>query len=140
MLHITSVILSAALGLAMVLNLAMKPKFSARISTICLAIGVTGGLLFYGLGWIETTGNLFLALIRTPLSVFRMFVGVNELSAISESTLVSTKAGLIIFWAVHLIAFYSMASAAMLTIGAAVLRQPSFCSGHCRTSQPLHPE
>ena len=126
MLHITSVILSAALVLAMVLNLAMKPKFSARISTICLAIGVTGGLLFYGLGWIETTGNLFLALIRTPLSVFRMFVGVNELSAISESTLVSTKAGLIIFWAVHLIAFYSMASAAMLTIGAAVLRQLRF--------------
>lgn len=126
MATISAVILSAALLLAMILNLALKPSFSARITRWCLCAAAIGGLLYYGLGFYETTGDLALTVIRTPVFVLRMFIGVNELGAISSSRLVSTEPGLIGFWLAHLLAFYSMASAAMTALGAELLRQLRF--------------
>ena len=122
MLYLSAAILSAALLLAMILNLALKPSFSARLTTGCMVAAVLGGLLFYGVGFAETTGDLLLTIIRTPLAVIRMFVGVNELSAIAGSSLVSGPVGIFLFWLLHLLAFYSMASAAMITLGAEALR------------------
>ena len=122
MLTVSSLVLSTALFLAMVANLTLKPKFSAKIAAGCMLVGVVGGLLFYGIGFAETTGSLALSLLRTPFSVMRMFVGVNELSAIEKSTLVSTQTGIVVFWIVHLAAFYSMTSAALTTLGAKILR------------------
>ena len=110
----------------MVLNLTIKPEFSRKLTTAFMLAAVIGGLIYYGVGFAEITGNLLLSVIRTPMCVIRMFIGVNELSAIQGSTLVSTDAGLILFWLIHLLAFYSMASAAMITIGAAALRYLRF--------------
>jgi len=123
LLSTQAVILSAALVLAMVLNLALKPAFSVRISTAIMVIVLLGGLLFYGAGYMEVTGDLLLTVVRTPVFVFRMFIGINELPAIADSRLVSTPAGLFVFWLLHLFAFYSTASAAMNTLGAEALRQ-----------------
>ena len=123
MLSVSILVLSAALLLAMVLNLSLKPAYSARLTTICMLTAVAGGLIFYGFGFAETTKDLLLSVIRTPIAVTRMFVGVNELSAIASSRLVSTKLGRILFWLIHLMAFYSVASAAMLSLGAETLRQ-----------------
>ncbi len=123
MVSTTAVILSAALLTAMILNLALKPSFSGRLIVICMAYAVIAGLLFYGVGLYETTGDLALTAVRTPLSVFRMFLGVNELSSIASSRLVSTRLGLFCFWAAHLMAFYSITSAVMNTLGAELLRQ-----------------
>ena len=119
---VSVLLLSAVLLLAMILNLTLKPAWSARLSTACMVTALIGGLLFYGCGYAETTGDPMLSILRTPFSVFRLFVGVNELSAIAGSTLVSTKAGVLVFWLIHLMGFYSMASAAMLTLGAQALR------------------
>lgn len=118
----TVVLLSTALLLAMVLNLAMKPSFSAKLTTACMIIALAGGLLIYGWGFSEVTGDIGISMIRTPLSVVRMFVGINDLAAIDGSAPVSTTAGVAGFWMVHLLAFYSMASAAMFTLGEEALR------------------
>ena len=126
MLTISVLVLSTALFLAMVINLTQKPKDASRVTTACMVIGVLGGLVFYGVGFAETTGSLALSILRTPFSVIRMFVGINELSSIAGSSLVSTDTGVIIFWVVHLAAFYSMTSAVLTTIGAAALRQMRF--------------
>lgn len=126
LLSTQAVILSAALVLAMILNLALKPAFSVRISTVILVIVLLGGLLYYGAGYMEVTGDLLLTVLRTPVFVFRMFIGINELAAISGSRLVSTPAGLFVFWLLHLFAFYSTASVTMNTLGAEALRQLRF--------------
>ena len=63
MLTVSSLVLSAALFLAMVANLTLKPKFSAKIAAGCMLVGVVGGLLFYGIGFAETTGSLSLSLL-----------------------------------------------------------------------------
>ena len=123
MLTIPVLILSAALLLALVLNLAFKPAFSVRLTSIGMLLALFGGLVYYGCGFAEATGNLGLSVIRTPIAVIRMFVGVNELGTISGTRLVSTPLGLFLFWLLHMLAFCSSASAAMLTIGAALLRR-----------------
>ena len=122
MISITIVILSTALLLAMVLNLALKPSFSARLTTICMIIAVIGGVIIYGVGFAESTGSVGLSMIRTPFCVIRMFVGINEYAAIAGTAPVATPARLVVFWIIHLLAFYSMASAAMFTLGEEALR------------------
>lgn len=122
MLTITVLILASALLLAMVFNLVLKPRFSAILTTVCMITALAGGLLIYGTGYSQATGDAALSILRTPFAVVRMFVGVNDLSGISGTTFVSTKAGILFFWVIHLCAFYSMASAAMFTLGAELLR------------------
>ena len=122
MLTVPILIFSAALLLAMVLNVALRPRISRTLTTCCMLIAVVGGLIFYGTGLAETSHNFLQSIIRTPFCVIRMFVGVIDLGAIEGSRLVSGEAGLTLFWLVHLFAFYSMASAAMMTLGAEALR------------------
>lgn len=123
MLSVSVLVLATALFLAMMMNLALKSKYSSKIAAICMVIGVVGGIVFYGVGFAETTGNLVLSVLRTPFCIIRMFIGVNELSAIQGSSLVSTEFGITAFWFVHLCAFYSITSAVLTTIGAAAVRQ-----------------
>ena len=123
MLSVSVIILATALFLAMMMNLALKSKYSSKIAAICMVIGVVGGIVFYGVGFAETTGNLVLSVLRTPFCIIRMFIGINELSAIQGSSLVSTEFGITAFWFVHLCAFYSITSAVLTTIGAAAVRQ-----------------
>ena len=86
---IPSVVLSTALLLALVLNLVLRPSFASRITTACLIISVLGGLVFYGAGYMEVSGDLLLTIIRTPVFVLRMYLGVNEFSAIAGSAVPS---------------------------------------------------
>ena len=122
MTSVTVVILSTALLLAMVLNLALKPAFSARLTTMCMIIAFVGGVIIYGVGFAEATGDVGLSMIRTPFCVIKMFVGINDYGAIEGTSPVATPLGLVVFWIIHLLAFYSMASAAMFTLGEEALR------------------
>ena len=121
-----AILLSAALLLALVLNLAIKPAFSGKLTTAFLLVSALGGLIFYGAGYMELTGDLVQTVVRTPLSVMRMFLGVNEMSSIAGSRLVSIPVGVILFWLAHLLAFASVASAALNTLGAAAMRHLRF--------------
>ncbi|MBQ6621820.1 MAG: hypothetical protein IJH75_03205 [Mogibacterium sp.] len=122
MFNVTVAVLSFAVLLAMVLNLALKPPFSTKLMTGAIIVSLFGGLVFYGVGFAEVTGSIPLSIIRTLFCVFKMFAGINDLGSIAGSTFVSTTAGLVVFWLLHLLAFYSMASAVMFTLGAEALR------------------
>ena len=122
MTSVTVVILSTALLLAMVLNLALKPSFSARLTTICMIIAFAGGVLIYGVGFAESTGDIGLSMIRTPFCVIKMYVGINDYGSIEGTSPVGTPFRIVLFWIIHLLAFYSMASAAMFTLGEEALR------------------
>ena len=123
MISTAAVILSAAILLALVLTLTLPPRSSRVISTAAMLIALAGGLLYYGIGFTRIPGgSLSLSLIRTPMCVIRMFIGVNELAALEGFSWVKPGPGLQIFWLIHLLAFYSMASAVMFTLGEAALR------------------
>ena len=122
-LELPSVLLGGAIILAVLLTMTMKPSLFSRMVVICMVISVAGGMFFYGFGYYAVSHSLPLTAIRTPMFVFRMFVGVNELSTISGTWPVSTTFGLCVFWLLHLMAFFSTASAAMNTLGAEAVRQ-----------------
>ena len=122
MFSVSVVVISAGLFLALVLNLVLKPRYSVRLTTACMVFAVVGGLLIYGVGYAEVTGRLLQSIVRTTFATIRLFLGLNDLGVVEKTTLVRGPAGQMFFWLVHLLGFYSMASAAMITIGAEALR------------------
>ena len=117
------IVLSIIIFTALVINMAFKPAYSAKLTAYLMVIAVLGGSIIYGKGYTDVTGNAFLSLVRTPFSVIGMFLGKNDMSAISGSVWMQTGLGVFCFWLFHLMAFYSIASAAMVTVGSAGLRK-----------------
>lgn len=120
---LVAVVLSSAVLLGLILNLALKPAAAAKLNVWVMAFAMIGGLIYYGAGFMEVSGDLPLTLVRTPVFVLRMFVGVNEFGTIKDTRLVSTALGVFGFWLLHTLAFCSMASVVMNTLGAALIRQ-----------------
>ena len=130
MMILTAIVLSTAVLLAIILNMTLKPDRLGRLTTVFLVIAVVGGLIYYGAGYMELTGDLLMTAVRTPVFVLRMFLGINEMQAIAGSRLLSTRLGQFGFWVVHLFAFFSVASAAINSIGAEAVRQLRLLLSH----------
>ena len=120
---VSAVLAAAAILLALILNMALRPARAAVLSRWLMVIALLGGLVYYGAGYREVSGDWAVTVVRLPVFVLRMFVGINELAAIAGSKVVSSPPGLLGFWLVHLFAFFSVASAVMNTLGAALMRQ-----------------
>ena len=120
---IAAVVLASAILFALILNLALRPAAASKLSVRLMALAMIGGLIYYGAGYMELSGDLPLTAVRTPVFVLRMFVGVNEFGAIKGARIVSTPIGVFGFWLAHMLAFCSMASVVMNTLGAALMRQ-----------------
>lgn len=125
-LELLSVLLGGAIILAVLLIMTKNPSFFSKLVVACMTIAVAGGLFYYGIGYYEVSRSLPLTVLRAPVMVFRMFVGVNEFAAISDTWPVSGTIGITGFWLTHLLAFFSIASAAMTTLGAEALRRLRF--------------
>ena len=108
------IVLSIIIFAALAINMALKPSYSARLTSSLIMITIVGGSIIYGLGHTSVTGDVALSLVRTPFSVMGMFLGKNDLSAIAGAPVVSSQVGIFAFWLLHLLAFYSMASAAIV--------------------------
>ena len=50
MISVTVVILSIAIFTALVINMAVKPSYSARLTAVLMMISACGGSVIYGLG------------------------------------------------------------------------------------------
>ena len=120
---IAVIIITAALFLAMITSLAAKPAISGKITGIMLVLSGVGGLCIYGAGYSAVTQNQVLATIKALLAVCGMFVGKNDLNAISAAPYMNEPWMHIIFWILHLFALYTSASAAITTIGAEALKK-----------------
>ena len=113
---------SAILFCAMIINLAAKPKFAVRLTGIAVLITVVGGLLMYGYGFSVLTEG-YLAIIRTTLAVCGMFVGKHDFAMMKEVPLFQNPIVECVFWMIHLFALYATASAAIVTVGAGLLKK-----------------
>ena len=117
------ILFTAILFLAMILLLASKPKYAAKITGAFIVAVAVGGLLIYGYGFSVTIPNFPLAVIRALLAVCGMYVGKNELSAIADTPLMQNDWMHLVFWLLHLFALYATASAAITTVGAEALKK-----------------
>ncbi len=113
---------SCVLFLAMVVNLAVRPKISTRLTALIALLAAVMGFFFYGYGYACVIDSIPMAVLRTTMSVWFMFVGRNDLSSISSAPLLTTYPGVFLFWVTHLLAIYAFASATFITLGAGAIR------------------
>ena len=118
------IVFTGILFLALIINLALKKENSAKVTGVCIAVAGISGLFIYGYGYgLAYADNLPLAIIRSLMSVWGMFVSKNDFSIVSSTPLFASKTAVVYFWLVHLMAQYATASAAIATIGAHALRR-----------------
>ena len=116
-------VIAAALFLAAVSALAAKPKFLSGLLGFTTISSMLGGIIMYSLGYMSTIkGNIPLVIIRAVFSTMGMFLGKNDFSAISSAEFLKNVYVLGLFWFLHFGAFYSFASAAIVTLGDSAIR------------------
>lgn len=121
--YIIVILISAALFLAMILQLAAKPKFAAKVTGGCIIIAGVFGLLIYGYGFAHTYDNLPLAIVRALLAVCGIYVGKIDFAAVSGTSIFQNPWAQFFFYLVHLCALYATASAAITTVGGEALQK-----------------
>lgn len=114
---------SAALMLAILTHLTLRPKTARKFTAwSALTTGIIG-LLLYGYGYSSVGLPVPLAVVRSTISVFGMFLGNNEINNISSAPLFQSDWGQVLFWLVHLFALYSSAGAAIGALGSGALER-----------------
>ena len=108
---------------AMIIQLAAKPAFSAKLTGTLTVIAAISGFFFYGYGFSFLEDDFVVAVIRGLLGVFYMFLGRTDFSMVSATPLKDVALAAPLFWLAHLAAFYATASATITTIGAEALKK-----------------
>ena len=89
-------LIAIVLFLILMLSLGFQPRVMSKITGSLLIISCVLGTFFYGYGFYTLSGNLPMSIIRTLYSVFCMFLGRNEFSAIAYAPLFASPAMVII--------------------------------------------
>ena len=125
----TVILVSAALFLVVVLYIALEQEQREKITGIAFAVAAIGGIISYGFSYAhEQAGFLpqMSAVLRTLIDVGRMFVGMNNEAVFRtalEKTGMTGSVWVVLFWSFHFLAYYSLASAARLTLGKGAIRR-----------------
>ncbi|MBQ2204094.1 MAG: hypothetical protein II405_06570 [Oscillospiraceae bacterium] len=101
---------AVALFLALLLSLGFQPRFLTKIAGVLLFVAGVLGTLLYGYGYLYLCGNLPQAVARTLFSVFCMFLGRNEIGAVSSVPLLAKPVMQIALFLTHLLALYCTAA------------------------------
>ena len=120
-LNLLVILLSGAVLAVLMLLIGSRSSLALRISGVFSVIMAVAGMLIYGYGFSVTEENLVLASIRTLLSVIGMFLGNSEYDAVSAAPLFSYGWARVLFWSVHLMAFFSTVSTALSAFAASFL-------------------
>ena len=115
-------VLTAGLFLAILVSLGTQSKTVGKLSGILLLIVGVLGTSLYGYGYYKLSDNLFYAVMRTLFSVFCMFLGRNEISAISAVPELKTPLMQCLIYFTHLTALYLTASAVIASLGSRLIR------------------
>ncbi len=125
-MQIVIILISAALFLAIILNLAAKPKFTAKLNSFLIPVSAVGGIILYGAGFTSVLDDPLQIIVRTIFDVSRMYAGVNDLGSVSGAPLFQYPIVVTIFWLLHFMAFYAMASATISVLGEKALKKLKF--------------
>lgn len=111
------------LFIAMIVQLAAKPSFSAKLTGTLIVITGIGGLLFYGYGFAILAPDTPTAIVRALYATFGTFMGRSDFSVVSGTPLSQYPIFTFLFWVVHLCALYATASATIISLGAEALKK-----------------
>lgn len=121
--YIITLALGSVLFFAVVIFLTVDPKYVARATMFSCVFSAVAGLLLYGYGYVAISEIPLLAVFRAVFAVCRMFIGESDFSDVCEAALFQHQWSILLFWCIHLLAFYATASAAISVIGAEALKK-----------------
>lgn len=121
--YLTVILLDSMLLIAAFFLLTAAPALSKRLTAVAGVLALTGGLVLYGYGYISTIDSLPPAVLRTVMSVCRMFIGDSDFADVSSAALFRNLWASILFWVFQLLAFYATSSMAISLAGSKVLRR-----------------
>lgn len=121
--YISVILIVTAIFLALILRIALKPGFSAKLTRACLLIAAVGGIILYGYGYAYLESNILVAIIRAVIAVCRSFAGTMDYSVITGTPLNPYSWVHVLFWVLQLVALYITASAAVGWIGGEALKK-----------------
>ncbi len=120
--YIVVVLLAAAVFAAVILYLAFNQEQRERWLGFTFGIASVGGIAIYGTAHAHEATNLVAAIFETVVDVGRMFAGINNVSAFEKLVGADSK-WMILFWSVHFLAYYSLASAIIMTVAKGMLKK-----------------
>ncbi len=115
-------LLTVLLFLLILLSLGFQPKIIGRMTGLLLFLTTAAGMLLYGWGFWALEQSVGQATVRTLFAVFCMFLGRNEIGAISAVPPLDTPFAQVVLYLIHLLALYCTASAVVQTIGVRLVR------------------
>lgn len=114
------IVWTAALFGAIILYLALSPKFIKKLLGVFAAITAVGALLLYGYGYAQLEKDAAVAVFRAAFAVCKIFVGANawgDIGGVFVHT--GTK---VVFWLLHLMGLFATAGAVVTSLGSGLLR------------------
>ena len=107
----------SAVFLMILFTLAIPEKRRGKINGYAALAVATVGLILYGSGYGSLDIPFGAALCRALLAVCRMFMGIADYSAISDTPIMQSTMAQTLFWAAHMLGFYVTASATIVAFG-----------------------
>ena len=121
--YLITILCTAIALVCMVMLVSAKPRLSKLVTIWALIIAAGGGLVIYGYGYMDVTGNFPLAILSALLAVCGSFVGADEYSVIPDSPALQTPVMQILCTFIRICALYVTASTVISAIGAGALQR-----------------
>ena len=123
---------TAALFLAVFINLAASPKLSRRIIGACAVITAIGGLIIYSSCFALLLDNPILSILRSAFCVCTLFLGENCFELISEASIMQHAWVEACFWVLQFMGVFAATGAAVSLIGSRFLHKLRLYLNHSK--------
>ena len=120
--NISVILISIAVFTAMVLYLTINQDNREKWVGVAFSIASLGGILIYGYSYSRSPDVGIVEVLRTVIDTGRMFAGINNVQVFTDVVGVGSP-WMIVFWLVHFLAYYSMASVFVLALGKSVIKK-----------------
>ncbi len=122
MAYAAVIVMAAAIFAAVILYLAVNQDKREKWIGMTFLISSTGGLCLYGAANAYGSGSMLADVFETVVDVGRMFAGINDVADFQEFA-GENSPWMILFWLVHFLAYYSMASAILMVVAKGMLKR-----------------
>ena len=120
---LTVMIATLAVLLALMANLLLKPKATARMATVFGWSANVLGFLLYGYGYAVLESNVLMAILKTIYAVFGMFLGKDAMGDMQALPFFDLSIVKLLLYLAQMFALYLTASAAISAFGAGLINQ-----------------
>ena len=122
MLSFAVITATGLLFLLVLISLGFQPKLTVKFNGMMIFLTALAGACIYGYGYSVIFSSFPQAIMRSLFSVFCMFLGRNEISAVSAAPALQAPGIQVVIYFVHMMALYCTASAVLASIGTRLLR------------------